>query len=173
MFYNVPHPLDHMISYDRHMILPCTSPWRYAGCRKAASCSEGNYTSLQQKLLADPTKIDELKCEACKSLLLKFDFKSGEAIERMSAAEAGDVDEGCENKEDAEMNAADKDNSCASENPGAPPDEGNRDEGDCEQDGGLQYLGLDTLAKQVCVYFEAGLGRAFPVCVIYILYRLI
>eukprot|EP00435_Cladocopium_sp_Y103_P057360 s553_g19.t1 len=147
----------------------------YLGELGAASCSEGNYTSLQQKLLADPRKIDELKCDACKSLLLKCNFSSAEAIERMRAAEAGEVDSDCADAEEAEMKAekkaemkaADEANSHASQNPGSPHAEGNGgDADDYQADGGLQYLGLETIAKIVCPYFEAGLGCAPPVSMI-------
>ena len=96
-------------------------------------------------------------------MLLKFDFQSGEAMRRMSAAEAGEEAEDCLENEDAEIKAADNANSHASENPGALPDGGVGDGEDAQQDGGLQYLGLSTIARQISPFFEAGLGCGFSV----------
>ncbi|CAK8992367.1 unnamed protein product [Durusdinium trenchii] len=66
--------------------------WRAAGCRKAAACPDGQYTTLQESLLGH-VDASTITCEACKSLLDEFHFDAAEAEQAMGLAEAGEATE--------------------------------------------------------------------------------
>jgi len=62
---------------------------RLAGCRKATGCPVGKYTELQDFLVGDPAKWQEVECKACRSLLASAGFDAEMAEKSMEFALQG------------------------------------------------------------------------------------
>lgn len=121
------------LSYGRWM----EQHWNHVGSKKAGCCGDGKFTDLQRKLaLLDEEKRSEtLKCVACKELLRSCGYDH-EAATRYIHHQNVDEPEDVENKDDPVLETVQED----VENGDAPAG-----------------LSVDTLARSISVYYEAGL----------------